>query len=211
MICSLCTKMVLRCRVVLRCCGVAVRAVHGDIVCYVSGCSVVCVALCCAVWWCAVLDWGLLCCVVVYVICYLLFYTVNVKHNRKFCLISKGKNGWIEHMILRCLPVFPAADVISTVEFNHTGDLLATGDKGGRVVIFQRETEVRGQSFILMSTCNRMHWHSIYRIYILFIGDIYITINKPEAMVPKIWERTRLKQNPFFSELPNKKIYVWLK
>lgn len=28
------------------------------------------------------------------------------------------------------------------MEFNQTGDLLATGDKGGRVVIFQRETEV---------------------------------------------------------------------
>lgn len=39
-------------------------------------------------------------------------------------------------------PVFLPADVISTVEFNQTGDLLATGDKGGRVVIFQRETEV---------------------------------------------------------------------
>lgn len=36
---------------------------------------------------------------------------------------------------------FPA-DIISTVEFNHTGELLATGDKGGRVVIFQREPEV---------------------------------------------------------------------
>lgn len=36
-----------------------------------------------------------------------------------------------------------AADIISTVEFNHTGELLATGDKGGRVVIFQREPEVR--------------------------------------------------------------------
>lgn len=40
------------------------------------------------------------------------------------------------------LLVFLLADVISTVEFNQTGDLLATGDKGGRVVIFQRETEV---------------------------------------------------------------------
>lgn len=29
------------------------------------------------------------------------------------------------------------ADIISCVEFNHNGDLLATGDKGGRVVIFQ--------------------------------------------------------------------------
>lgn len=36
----------------------------------------------------------------------------------------------------------PLADIISTVEFNHTGELLATGDKGGRVVIFQREPEV---------------------------------------------------------------------
>uniref|UniRef100_A0A0A9WJ41 Serine/threonine-protein phosphatase 2A 55 kDa regulatory subunit B n=1 Tax=Lygus hesperus TaxID=30085 RepID=A0A0A9WJ41_LYGHE len=31
------------------------------------------------------------------------------------------------------------ADIISCVEFNHDGDLLATGDKGGRVVIFQRD------------------------------------------------------------------------
>lgn len=34
------------------------------------------------------------------------------------------------------------ADIISTVEFNHSGELLATGDKGGRVVIFQQEQEV---------------------------------------------------------------------
>lgn len=31
------------------------------------------------------------------------------------------------------------ADIISCVEFNNTGQLLATGDKGGRVVIFQRD------------------------------------------------------------------------
>ncbi|ABN65420.2 Protein phosphatase PP2A regulatory subunit B (PR55) (Cell division control protein 55) [Scheffersomyces stipitis CBS 6054] len=30
------------------------------------------------------------------------------------------------------------ADIISTVEFDHTGDFLATGDKGGRVVLFER-------------------------------------------------------------------------
>lgn len=32
------------------------------------------------------------------------------------------------------------ADLISCVEFNHDGELLATGDKGGRVVIFQVST-----------------------------------------------------------------------
>ncbi|KAA8578855.1 hypothetical protein FQN60_005323 [Etheostoma spectabile] len=37
------------------------------------------------------------------------------------------------------------ADIISTVEFNHSGELLATGDKGGRVVIFQQEPESKNQ------------------------------------------------------------------
>ena len=35
-----------------------------------------------------------------------------------------------------------SADIISAVEFNHDGELLATGDKGGRVVIFQRAEHV---------------------------------------------------------------------
>ncbi|VEL28794.1 unnamed protein product [Protopolystoma xenopodis] len=33
------------------------------------------------------------------------------------------------------------ADIISCVEFNDTGELLATGDRGGRVVIFKRERD----------------------------------------------------------------------
>ncbi|ELV14192.1 G1/S-specific cyclin-E2 [Tupaia chinensis] len=33
------------------------------------------------------------------------------------------------------------ADTISMIELNHSGELLATGDKGGRVVIFQQEQE----------------------------------------------------------------------
>ncbi|KAF4791619.1 Serine/threonine-protein phosphatase 2A 55 kDa regulatory subunit B delta isoform [Turdus rufiventris] len=39
------------------------------------------------------------------------------------------------------------SDIISTVEFNHTGELLATGDKGGRVVIFQREPESKNEPY----------------------------------------------------------------
>uniref|UniRef100_A0A5S6QQ49 Serine/threonine-protein phosphatase 2A 55 kDa regulatory subunit B n=1 Tax=Trichuris muris TaxID=70415 RepID=A0A5S6QQ49_TRIMR len=35
--------------------------------------------------------------------------------------------------------VINEADVISCIEFSHDGELLATGDKGGRVVIFQRD------------------------------------------------------------------------
>jgi serine/threonine-protein phosphatase 2A regulatory subunit B len=36
------------------------------------------------------------------------------------------------------------ADVISTVEFDHTGNYLATGDRGGRVVLFERNEGKRG-------------------------------------------------------------------
>ena len=34
-----------------------------------------------------------------------------------------------------------AADVISAVEFDHEGQYLATGDRGGRVVIFERGSQ----------------------------------------------------------------------
>ena len=35
-----------------------------------------------------------------------------------------------------------SADIISTVEFDSTGNYLATGDKGGRVVLFERNEAV---------------------------------------------------------------------
>lgn len=40
------------------------------------------------------------------------------------------------------LHTFFLADIISTVEFDQTGDYLATGDKGGRVVLFERNESV---------------------------------------------------------------------
>ncbi|KAI7861992.1 protein phosphatase PP2A regulatory subunit B [Spinellus fusiger] len=36
------------------------------------------------------------------------------------------------------------ADIITTVEFDPTGDYLATGDKGGRVVLFERNESKKG-------------------------------------------------------------------
>ncbi|GMR53992.1 hypothetical protein PMAYCL1PPCAC_24187 [Pristionchus mayeri] len=52
----------------------------------------------------------------------------------------------------------PPADVISCVEFSHDGEYLATGDKGGRVVIFQRDQSgkyvrgVRSREYNVYST-----------------------------------------------------------
>jgi len=42
----------------------------------------------------------------------------------------------------RLTKLMPLADIISTVEFDHTGNYLATGDKGGRVVLFERNETV---------------------------------------------------------------------
>lgn len=42
------------------------------------------------------------------------------------------------------------------MEFNHDGDLLATGDKGGRVVIFQRDpiVSILTLHIISLKLCN---------------------------------------------------------
>jgi hypothetical protein len=49
----------------------------------------------------------------------------------------------VGHAILRLLTI-QKADIISTVEFDQTGNYLATGDKGGRVVLFERNETVCG-------------------------------------------------------------------
>lgn len=48
------------------------------------------------------------------------------------------------------------ADIISTVEFDHTGNYLATGDKGGRVVLFERNETVR----LARSSCRHCYIRS---------------------------------------------------
>uniref|UniRef100_A0A1A9ZVA7 Serine/threonine-protein phosphatase 2A 55 kDa regulatory subunit B n=1 Tax=Glossina pallidipes TaxID=7398 RepID=A0A1A9ZVA7_GLOPL len=53
---------------------------------------------------------------------------------------SNGEAAWCFSQIRGALDDdVTDADIISCVEFNHDGELLATGDKGGRVVIFQRD------------------------------------------------------------------------
>ena len=38
------------------------------------------------------------------------------------------------------------ADIISAVQFDATGDFLASGDRAGRVVLFQRNQSVRARA-----------------------------------------------------------------
>lgn len=57
---------------------------------------------------------------------------------RRRCAQCSGDKGDIDDIT--------EADIISTVEFDPTGDYLATGDKGGRVVMFERVDSSNGGS-----------------------------------------------------------------
>lgn len=54
-------------------------------------------------------------------------------------IVLKVKLAWNKNIVTLH---YLSADIVSTVEFNHDGELLATGDKGGRIVIFQKEDAV---------------------------------------------------------------------
>jgi serine/threonine-protein phosphatase 2A regulatory subunit B len=55
----------------------------------------------------------------------------------------------------------PSADIISTVEFDSTGNYLATGDKGGRVVLFERNESVSNHLCIAYVSCPHFGAQSI--------------------------------------------------
>lgn len=46
---------------------------------------------------------------------------------------------------------YSTADIISAVEFDRTGDYLATGDRGGRVVLFERNKQVRASAWCIIN------------------------------------------------------------
>ena len=64
------------------------------------------------------------------------FFSLLCQSLKPFCMFT------LTFSPILCFASCVAADIISTVEFNSSGELLATGDKGGRVVVFQREQEV---------------------------------------------------------------------
>lgn len=53
-----------------------------------------------------------------------------------------------------------AEDLISAVQFDKTGDYLATGDRGGRVVIFESSEVAQGSSQVSRHCCVGKHRNS---------------------------------------------------
>lgn len=69
-------------------------------------------------------------------ICYRLFYMLF--ENLKLIVFKKQIHSGIPNLFaLNAVFIF-AVDIISAIEFDKSGDHLATGDRGGRVVLFER-------------------------------------------------------------------------
>lgn len=70
-------------------------------------------------------------------------YLNGIRHKSKDPLMMKYKKVNIFHVNISLFDWNSLlADLISTIEFNENGELLAVGDKGGRIVVFQREQQV---------------------------------------------------------------------
>lgn len=63
-----------------------------------------------------------------------------------------------------------AVDIISAIEFDKTGDHLATGDRGGRVVLFERTDSKE-------VTIKLTRKHSILCIFYYQFPDIFVFKN----------------------------------
>ncbi|XP_052269745.1 serine/threonine-protein phosphatase 2A 55 kDa regulatory subunit B alpha isoform-like isoform X3 [Dreissena polymorpha] len=103
------------------------------------------------------------------------------------------------------------ADIISCVEFNHNGELLATGDKGGRVVIFQRDGKVEDQPH---SPGNKsFHTHGEYNVYSTFQSHEpefdYLKSLEIEEKINKIRWLQRSNPANFLLSTNDKTIKLW--
>lgn len=90
------------------------------------------------------------------------------------------------------------ADIILTVEFDHTGDYLATGDRGGRVVLFER---------------NKTKKNCEYRFHTEFQSHDaefdYLKLLEIEEKINKIKWCKRSNQAHFLLSTNDKTIKLW--
>ncbi|XP_040153929.1 protein phosphatase PP2A 55 kDa regulatory subunit isoform X2 [Anopheles arabiensis] len=117
---------------------------------------------------------------------------------------GNGETSWCFSQIKGALDDdVTEADIISCVEFNHDGELLATGDKGGRVVIFQRDPSSKA------STPRRGE----YNVYSTFQSHEpefdYLKSLEIEEKINKIRWLRRKNQSHFLLSTNDKTIKLW--
>ncbi|XP_035782679.1 serine/threonine-protein phosphatase 2A 55 kDa regulatory subunit B alpha isoform isoform X1 [Anopheles albimanus] len=117
---------------------------------------------------------------------------------------GNGETSWCFSQIKGALDDdVTEADIISCVEFNDDGELLATGDKGGRVVIFQRDAASKA------STPRRGE----YNVYSTFQSHEpefdYLKSLEIEEKINKIRWLKRKNQSHFLLSTNDKTIKLW--
>lgn len=97
------------------------------------------------------------------------------------------------------------ADIISCVEFNSNGELLATGDKGGRVVIFQRDNKSKSHP--------QIPFRGEYNVYSTFQSHEpefdYLKSLEIEEKINKIRWLKRTNPANFLLSTNDKTIKLW--
>jgi len=98
-------------------------------------------------------------------------------------------------------------DIISTVEFNQDGELLATGDKGGRVVIFQRDSS---GSVKKGAESNRSSDYNVYSTFQSHEPEFdYLKSLEIEEKINKIRWLNRRNQSHFLLSTNDKTVKLW--
>ncbi|XP_041368967.1 serine/threonine-protein phosphatase 2A 55 kDa regulatory subunit B alpha isoform-like isoform X2 [Gigantopelta aegis] len=140
-----------------------------------------------------------------------MFHTaVHKDHNK-----DKGNGGEIQWCFSQVKGTIEdevtEADIISCVEFNSDGELLATGDKGGRVVIFQRDKIEDGMlhTKVNIPGCNRGE----YNVYSTFQSHEpefdYLKSLEIEEKINKIRWLKRTNRNHFLLSTNDKTVKLW--
>ncbi|XP_039448767.1 protein phosphatase PP2A 55 kDa regulatory subunit isoform X1 [Culex pipiens pallens] len=137
-------------------------------------------------------------------------YMINTAVNgtkKQFISSTSGGNGdtsWCFSQIKGALDDdVTDADIISCVEFNHDGELLATGDKGGRVVIFQRDPASK-------SSNPRRGEYNVYSTFQSHEPEFdYLKSLEIEEKINKIRWLRRKNQSHFLLSTNDKTIKLW--
>ncbi|CAG2109565.1 unnamed protein product [Medioppia subpectinata] len=127
-------------------------------------------------------------------------------YNCVFMIEGNGEIQWTFSQVKGTLEdEVTDADIISCVEFNSDGELLATGDKGGRVVIFQRDQSV-GDSV----PNNRRTDYNVYSTFQSHEPEFdYLKSLEIEEKINKIrWLRRKNAAN-FLLSTNDKTIKLW--
>jgi len=105
------------------------------------------------------------------------------------------------------------ADIISTVEFNEDGELLATGDKGGRIVIFQREQPSKATLAAASSYAQQQSLRTEYNVYSTFQSHEaefdYLKSLEIEEKINKIKWLKRKNVAHFLLSTNDKTVKLW--